>query len=140
MMDTDTTPIAAEAWDAEIRTLEERARVAFLAADVETLDALWADEFVVNSPLNVINDKPRVIELLRAGRIRHDTYDVTIERIARFGDVVVVMGSDAVDGPPHGVRMERRFTNVWQLQGGRWRSIARHAQIVAPGAPPVARA
>ena len=45
--------------------------------------------------------------------------------------VVVVMGHDTVDGPPDGVRARRRFTDVWQLQGGAWRSIARHAQIVS---------
>jgi len=27
--------------------------------------------------------------------------------------------------------MDRRFTNVWQLQAGAWKMIARHAQIVA---------
>jgi len=26
----------------------------------------------------------------------------------------------------------RRFTNIWQLQDGGWRMIARHAQVIAP--------
>jgi hypothetical protein len=44
------------------------------------------------------------------------------------------MGNDTVDGPPSGALMHRRFTNVWQLHDGGWRSIARHAQVVAPAA------
>jgi hypothetical protein len=124
-------PEAATDWQQEIRTLEERARTAFLDADVPTLDAMWDNRLLVNSPLNVVNDKTRVLELLGSGRIRHTMDEVEIEHIARYGDVVVVMGRDTVDGPPTNVLTHRRFTNVWQLQDGTWRMIARHAQVIA---------
>ena len=119
-------------WEQEIRTLEERGRVAFLAGDLPTLDRMWDPRLLVNSPLNIVNDKARVLELLGSGRIRHTMDQVEIEQIARYGDVVVVMGRDTVDGPPSNVLTHRRFTNVWQLQDGAWRMIARHAQVIAP--------
>ena len=122
---------AATDWQQEIRSLEERGRVAFLAADIPTLDAMWDNRLLVNSPLNLVNDKARVLELLGSGRIRHTMDEVEIEHIARYGDVVVVMGRDTVDGPPTNVLTHRRFTNVWQLQDGVWRMIARHAQVIA---------
>ena len=122
---------AATDWQQEIRSLEERGRVAFLAADIPTLDAMWDNRLLVNSPLNLVNDKARVLELLGSGRIRHTMDEVEIEHIARYGDVVVVMGHDTVDGPPTNVLTHRRFTNVWQLQDGVWRMIARHAQVIA---------
>ena len=107
MMSTETpTDSPATAWETQIRALEETSRVAFLAADSETLDPLWDERLVVNSPLNVVNDKARVLDLLRSGRIRHTRDDVTIERVSRFGDVVVVMGRDTVDGPPHGALIQ----------------------------------
>jgi hypothetical protein len=118
-------------WQQEVRTLEERARAAFLAADIPTLDAMWDNRLLVNSPLNIVNDKARVLELLGTGRIRHTMNEVEIEHIARYGDIVVVMGRDTVDGPPTNVLTHRRFTNVWQLQDGAWRMIARHAQVIA---------
>ena len=118
-------------WESDVRALEEAGRVAFLAADTATLDAMWDEDLLVNSPLNIINDKARVLELLKSGRIRHTFDDVVIERVSRYDNVVVVMGRDTVDGPPHGAVMERRFTNIWQLQDGAWKMIARHAQIVA---------
>ena len=108
--------------------LEERGRVAFLAADIPTLDAMWDNRLLVNSPLNVVNDKARVLELLGGGRIRHTMNELEIEHIARYGDILVVMGRDTVDGPPTNVLTHRRFTNVWQLQDGAWRMIARHAR------------
>lgn len=122
---------AAADWQSDLLALEELSRVAFLTADIPTLERLWAEDFVVNSPLHVINDRARVIELLRAGRIRHTLYAVEIERTVRYGDVAVVMGRDTVDGPPNGDRAHRRFTNVWQLRDGAWRTIARHAQVVS---------
>ncbi|HET9636586.1 MAG TPA: nuclear transport factor 2 family protein [Gemmatimonadaceae bacterium] len=120
------------AWEQDIRALEETGRLAFLAADTETLAGMWDDALLVNSPLNIINDKARVLDLLKAGRIRHTFDDVVIERVERYDNVVVVMGRDTVDGPPHGEIINRRFTNVWQLQDGEWKMIARHAQIVPP--------
>ena len=122
---------AVEGWEEDIRALEEKGRIAFLAADTATLSALWDDDLVVNSPLNIINDKTRVLDLLAAGRIRHTRDDVVIERVSRFGDVVVVMGRDTVDGPPHGELVDRRFTNIWQWRDRSWIMIARHAQIIA---------
>src|SRR5689334_6149908 len=110
-----------ETWEQDIRALEEAGRVAFLAADTRTLDGMWDDALLVNSPLNIINEKSRVLELLSAGRIRHTFDDVVIERVERYDNVVVVMGRDTVDGPPHGAIIDRRFTNIWQLQGGGWK-------------------
>ena len=121
-----------ETWEQDIRALEEAGRVAFLAGDAETLSALWDDALLVNSPLNIINDKKRVLDLLKSGRIRHTFDDVVIEQIERYDNVVIVMGRDTVDGPPHGEIVNRRFTNIWQLQDGGWKMIARHAQIMAP--------
>lgn len=78
----------------------------------------------------LVNDKNRVLDLLRAGRIRHTMQELTIEYIERYGDDVVVMGRDVIDGPPTSVRTSRQYTNVSQLEDGRWKMIARHAQEV----------
>lgn len=130
-MDTQNPGFAPESWEQVIRAREEASRRAFLEADVPTLEALWDDAYAVNSPLQRVLAKAEVLELLRAGRIRHREYDIEIERISRQGDVVVVMGSDTVLEPPAGVRSRRRFTNVWRWDGAEWRSVARHAHVVS---------
>jgi hypothetical protein len=86
MSSVTQNPEAATDWQQEIRALEERDRVAFLAGDTSTLDAMWDDRLLVNSPLNVVNDKGRVLELLGSGRIRHTMDEVGIEQIARYGE------------------------------------------------------
>jgi ketosteroid isomerase-like protein len=117
-------------WEQDIRAREEENRVAFLAADVAAIDRLWTDDFAVNSPLNLVNDKRRTMALLEAGRIRHTSLTSEIELMTRHGDVVVVMGSDRVTDPPDGTITYRRFTNLWRLEEGEWRCFARHANAV----------
>jgi hypothetical protein len=41
------------------------------------------------------------------------------------------MGVDQVTDPPDGAVSRRRFTNAWRLDGGVWRTIARHAHVVS---------
>jgi quinol monooxygenase YgiN/ketosteroid isomerase-like protein len=125
-------------WEAEIRRSEEDVRDAFLAADVGTLERFWAEDFHVNSPLNQLAEKSQVIALLQSGRIRHTAFEYEIERMSRHGDVVVVMGRERVTDAPDGAVVLRRFTNLWRLEDGRWRSIARHAHVVSREVPAAA--
>ena len=74
-------PSGSRPLDAEIRQLEEQSRTAFLAGDIDTLDQLWADGFLVNSPLEQVNERAMVLKLLQSGRIRHTSLEVEIERI-----------------------------------------------------------
>jgi len=130
MSEMTPTSVSPTVWQEQVKVREEEARAAFLAADLSALDALWSDNYAVNSPLQQVLEKQKLLELLRAGRIRHSEYSFEIEYLCRHGDVVVVMGRDRVADPPDGVVSDRRFTNVWQLQDGTWRSIARHAHVV----------
>jgi ketosteroid isomerase-like protein len=135
-MRADTaSPEHSTAWESEIRAREEALRIAFLAANTAALDEIMADGYIVNSPLQRVLEKPQLLELLRAGRIRHSSFEVEIEQMHRHGEVVVVMGRDSVVDPPDGTLTHRRFTNIWRREAGAWRSIARHAHVVSSGLP-----
>lgn len=118
-------------WDAEIRAREEALRVALLHGDVRGLDELLADDWLVNSTQHKVLAKPMLLQLLETGRLRHLSYESRIETMQRHGDTVVVMGGDRVVDGPDRVCSTRRFTNLWQLEGGRWRATARHAHVVS---------
>jgi ketosteroid isomerase-like protein len=120
-----------QTWEQNIRAREEENRVAFLAGDVAVLDRLWTDDFLVNSPLSLVNDKPRTLALLEAGRIRHTSLTFEIERMSCHGDVVVVMGRDRVTDGPDETVSHRRFTNMWRRESGDWRCFARHANVTS---------
>lgn len=124
-------PTAATSWQEQIRAREEEARAAFLQADLIALDGIFADSLTVNSPLQRLMTKPLLFEALRSGRIRHLENEAEIEYIQRYGDSVVVMGHDWVIDPPDRMLSRRRFTNLWCLDRGAWRLVARHAHIVS---------
>jgi hypothetical protein len=118
-------------WEHDIRALEEQARIAFLEADADFLNRIWVDDYTVNSPLDRLHSKAQVLDLLRAGRIRHSEYECEIEHIGRNRDIAIVMGNDRVNGPPEGTIVRRRYTNIWRFENGEWRAIARHAHVVS---------
>ena len=118
-------------WVGEITALEEEHRRAFVARDLERLDALWSDELLVNTPINRVHDKRQVLDLLRAGIIAHASFDAEIESIERRRDMVLVMGSERITDAPGGPLIRRRFTNLWRPEGGAWRLIVRHANLVS---------
>ena len=121
-------------WEREIAALEADNRRAFLARDLERLGQLVSERFLVNSPLGTVNERDRVLEQLRTGAIAHASLDHHVEAMRRFGDVVVVMGSETYSDVPGGPEIQRRFTNVWAAESGTWRIIARHANVVLDAA------
>jgi hypothetical protein len=132
---TQANPTSDPSWQSEIRALEEQARLAFLTLDYPTLEKIWADDFTVNSPLNRINTRDQLFALLKSGRVRHLSHEITIESLTRHGNTVIVMGRDQVTDPPDNALSLRRFTNIWQLQNDTWRLIARHAHVLSRTVP-----
>jgi hypothetical protein len=118
-------------WQAEIATLEDEANQAFLDRDIGRLEEIFSDELVVNSPINLINDKKKILELLKDHLIGHVSSTIRHEFMRRDGELVIVMGSDAVQNSPAEPVLRRRFTNVWRREGDRWRLYVRHANVIA---------
>jgi hypothetical protein len=95
---------------------------------------MFSDRLAVNSPLNTVVNKTQLLEMVRSGRIAISSFMQQIEHIERYGDVAVVMGQDAVvyapPSPLAGQTQKRRFTDMWQMENGRWRFIARQATVI----------
>jgi len=124
------TPSSSD-WEREIATLEDEANRAFVNRDVGRLDELFSDELLVNSPINRVNDKQKLLELLGSGVIGHVFCELRQELMRRDGDLVIVMGSDTVQDTPADPILRRRVTNVWRREGNRWRLYIRHANLIA---------
>jgi ketosteroid isomerase-like protein len=127
------TPITT-AWEQDIRAAEQRHLAAFRANDARAIDALLADDFLVNSPRYVVLDKRGLMELVRSGVLNSSSFTQSIEQIRRYGDIAVVMGADtatfAAPAPNAGRKIKRRFTDIWRFQDNQWRFIARHANPI----------
>jgi hypothetical protein len=58
-------------WKTEIALAEDEANQAFLERNIEKLDELFSEDLLVNSPINRINDKKTLLQLLAKGVIGH---------------------------------------------------------------------
>jgi hypothetical protein len=96
--------------------------------------------YMLNGPANVIRRKPQVVAMLAHGDIASDSFTREVEGVAITGDVGIVMGSEVVTPAPDselgrrhpGQTLQRRYTNVFLWEQGRWRFLARQATIVSP--------
>ena len=116
----------------EIRRLDAQEADAVLRGDHALIDALWADDFIVNNPFNTVG-------FGRTGRVRTGvvTY-ASFERVPEFvgirGDVAIVMGHEVVvpiaPAVDAGRTLRRRYTNIWMNTGVGWKLAARHANVI----------
>jgi ketosteroid isomerase-like protein len=127
-------PPIENSWEREVRAAEAQHVKAFLANDVAALDEMFSDDFMVNSPLNTLVEKKQLLEMVRGGTLALASFEQQIEQVRRYGDVVVVMGSDTATFAPSsrfpGVTQRRRFTDLWRHDGKRWLFVARQASLI----------
>ena len=96
---------------------------------------LWAPEFIVNNPANIVVTKSEVATLIRSGKLNYEHFDRIIEKVSIIGNVAIVMGYEKIK--PQGTTdhagkaLIRRYTNVWMKRNGSWKAIGRQATIVA---------
>jgi ketosteroid isomerase-like protein len=125
-----------DADEAAIRAREDEERRAVLARDFDALERIWAAEFTVNAPTNkVIVGAATVLGAFRQGVVHYTSFERNIEQIRISGDHAIVMGRETVKptgkAPLAGKTVERRFTNIWRREGGTWRAVARHANVIS---------
>lgn len=109
-------------------------------ADIKGLIALSAPELTINAPTGRVLTRDQFLTMMRDGRIGAEDFERTIESVRISGQVSVVMGNEVFTptaqselGRTYGpVPLRRHYTNIYQLDHGRWLWFARHANVV-PG-------
>jgi hypothetical protein len=115
-----------------VEGIEDEDTQAALRNDLRELDALWSDDLTVNNPNNRIVGKREVFGFMKKrSSLQYESYERHREATVVKSDVVVTMGYETVTpkaGTENAGKTEtRRYTNVWHLESGRWRLIARQA-------------
>jgi hypothetical protein len=115
-----------------LRGLEQEQVELLLKGEVEEMAKKWLPEFTVNNPFgDVVNGNAGPI---RSRRLAYAAFARNIEKIVFRDDIAIVMGSETVvpSSPFQGAGKEikRRFTNFWIRLDGKWKMLARHANVV----------
>jgi ketosteroid isomerase-like protein len=130
------TPHERSPTEEQIRRLHVEEVDAFLKHDVATLERIWSDDMVVTNPFNKFVTKRQVLAMVSSGTLAFRGYERQVEYVHDYGAFVVAAGSEDVQWggklPLAGQSSHLRFTTVWTQQGGQWREVARHANIVPP--------
>ena len=113
----------------KIRELEEAEAV--LKHDSTTLEKIWAEDFTVNTPANIIGTRKRGDRI----RLYYSMLERNIEKLIVFdNNTVITMGNEVVkptgEMPMAGQVLHRRYTNIWMKRNGEWQMAARHANII----------
>lgn len=112
----------------------ERMDRAILARDAKEFSAVFAEDAVVNNPLNRIARKKDAERNLANGVIDYTTLERIIEYAAARGDHDVVLMGEEVLTPIRkarfaGEKIRRRTTEVWTDKSGEWKLAIRQATI-----------
>jgi ketosteroid isomerase-like protein len=130
-----------------IKELEEKQVALLLKGDLDRMAEAWLPEFTVNNPFgDIVNghDGP-----VRKRQLTYSVFTRNIEKMIFRGEIAVVMGRESIipsgSSENAGKRIDRRFTNIWAKADGKWRMLARHANVMctrstsprASGMPPL---
>ena len=130
--------LGVEPSEETLRAADAEQRRIIVEGDAEAQQEFMHPNYIINGPSNEVLRKPILIEMLAQGKMGSDRFERTIEALAITGNVGVVMGYEVVHplpdsqlGTMYGNKvLNRRFTNVFLFQDGRWRFLARQATIV----------
>jgi hypothetical protein len=139
-------PAGAGGSVAVLTALDARQKDMVARADVDGLAALSAPGLTINAPTNRILTRDQFLAMMRTGQIGAEAFERHVESVTAEGDIGVVMGSEVFTptaaselGRTYGSRpLLRRYTNIYVLDRGQWKWLARHANVV-PGQPPSVR-
>jgi ketosteroid isomerase-like protein len=124
---------ARDAIEHEVRRLDAQEADAVLRGDYALVDALWAEDFIVNNPFNTVGfgREGRV----RMGAVTYTSFERVAEAVTVYGDVAIVMGREVVvpkaPSANAGRTLHRRYTNIWMKTARGWKLSARHANVIA---------
>lgn len=121
-----------------IFAVDEVQRRLVASSDVAGLERLAHPNLRINAPGGRSLQREQFMANMRSGEMAAESFERTAEDIAVSGNVAVVMGREVFTptltselGRTFGaVPLQRRYTNTYILQRGRWMWLARHANVV----------
>lgn len=125
---------------AAVLAVDERQRAMVAGADIAGLERLAHPDLRVNAPGGRVLTREQFLANMRSGEIAAEAFERTPEEVRINGNVAVVMGGERFTPAPNSELgrtygagpLNRRYTNIYLWFEGRWRWLARHANVVPP--------
>ncbi len=98
---------------------------AIVRSDVQALDGLLADDWIIVDPDGGIIDKARFLGVIESGLLTHEMMEATDVRVHIHGDTAVVVALTTTRGKFSGLPFTttERAADVFVRQGDQWRCV-----------------
>jgi hypothetical protein len=115
-----------------IHALFDAGDQALMNADLDSLDRIFADDYVQYDAAGRSFSKQEVLANLRSGTVRYPVIASTGRRIRLFGNMAIVHGSESDEVEFNGQRFKVRYLymDVVCKRNGRWQIVG--SQLVKP--------
>jgi ketosteroid isomerase-like protein len=125
-------PLDAAATD--LITLERQFAQAIVESDVDALDKIVSDEWIVVGPEGKVIDKPGFLDVVRSGALAHSTMESDETRVRVYGDTGVVTARVVTAGTYRGQAFtnRERSSDVFVRQEGHWKCVLTQLTTIAP--------
>jgi len=116
----------------QIHALFEAGDRALMAANLDTLAGIFADDYVQYDASGTAFTKQEVLNRLRSGTVRYPEIVSTGRRVRLFGEMAIVHGSeeDEVEAGGRCLAVRYLYMDVVVKRGGRWQIVG--SQLVKP--------
>lgn len=128
---------------ATVLAVDDQQRAMLAASDVAGLERLAHPNLRINAPGGRVLTRDQFLANLRSGEIAAEGFERTPEDVSITEKIAVVMGHETFTPAPmselgrtFGAKpLQRRYTNIYVWQHGRWLWIARHANVLPTARP-----
>jgi len=112
----------------ELLKLEEAFAEAIVRNDVEGIERLVTDDWIIIDPNGEIVDRTRFFDVIKSGALTHDTMESEDFRVRVYGDSAVVTAITSAKGKFMGQEFStrERATDVFVKRDGRWQCVLTH--------------
>ena len=130
--------------EASLRDVDERQRALIAARDGTGMEMLADPDLHINAPTNKVLSGVQLVGMMKSGAVAAEDFARIPEKIVISGDIGIVMGRERFtatagsdSGKMFGAKsLDRRYTNIYRWKDGRWRFLARHANVIPTGSSP----
>jgi len=124
---------------ASVLAADDQQRAMVAASDLAGLKRLAHPNLRINAPSGRVLTRDQFLTYMRNGEIAAERFERTAEDVSISENVAVVMGRETFTPAPtsqlgrtFGANpLQRRYTNIYIWQHGRWLWLARHANVLS---------
>jgi len=117
----------------ELLALERQFGQAVIKGDVEALERLVSDDWIIIGPEGKVIPKAGFLAVLESGALTHSVMELDETRVRVYGGTALVTGRATATGAFQGQAFttRERSTDVFVRQQGRWRCVLTQLTTIA---------